>query len=160
MNFGPRILHMGGLVAALAGGIAGTAEGQTNRVHLGPRVAYNFDLEDLAIGAQLSIPIATRLEFYPSFDYYFVDPGSAWGMNADLKYRFAGESLDWLYVGGGLNFTGVDNGNDDTNVGLNLLAGYETLRGSVHPFAEVKGTIGDGSFLQLAVGLNFTLGKH
>lgn len=157
MNFRRRALLVGAL---LAGAGAGTMQAQTDRVHLGPRLAYNFDLEDFALGAQLSVPIATRLEFYPSFDYYFVDAGSAWGLNADLKYRFAGESLDWLYVGGGLNFTGYDNGSDDTNVGLNLLAGWETLRGNIHPFAEVKATLSDGSFLQLAVGLNFTLGKH
>lgn len=160
MSIRPRILQAGVLFAALVAGASGTAEAQTSRVHLGPRVAYNFDLEDFAIGAQLGVPIATRLEFYPSFDYYFVDPGSAWGLNADLKYRFAGESLDWLYVGGGLNFTGVDNGNDDTNVGLNLIGGVETLRGWVHPFGEFRATISDGSFIQLAVGLNFTLGKH
>lgn len=160
MSIRPRILQAGVLFAALVAGASGTAAAQTSRVHLGPRVAYNFDLEDFAIGAQLGVPIATRLEFYPSFDYYFVDPGSAWGLNADLKYRFAGESLDWLYVGGGLNFTGVDNGNDDTNVGLNLIGGVETLRGWVHPFGEFRATISDGSFIQLAVGLNFTLGKH
>ena len=158
MTFRPRILLASVLLATAA---AGTVQAQTSRIHLGPRVAYNFDLEDFAIGAQLSIPIATRLEFYPSFDYYFVDPGSAWGMNADLKYRFSGESLEWLYVGGGLNFTGVDVGtNDDTDVGLNLLAGIETLRGRIHPFGEVKATLGGGSFVQLAIGLNITLGQH
>jgi hypothetical protein len=156
MNVRRQVMLVGLLVAG-----AGAVEAQTSRVHLGPHVAYNFDLEDFAIGAQLSIPIATRLEFYPSFDYYFVDPGSAWGMNADLKYRFSGEQLNWLYVGGGINFTGIDVGPaDDTNVGLNLIAGFETLRGRIHPFAEARAVLSDGSFLQLAVGLNFTLGQH
>ena len=155
MTFRPRVAMVSlGLVC----GLAGVTQAQTNRVHLGPRISYNFDLEDFAIGAQLSIPIANRFEFYPSFDYYFVDPGSAWGMNADLKYRFAPESLRWLYVGAGLNFTGVSVGDaDDTDVGLNLLGGVETLRGRVHPFGEFRATLGGGSFVQLAVGLNFTL---
>jgi hypothetical protein len=144
----------------MAGAVWQSASAQTSRMHIGPRLSYNFDLEELGIGAQFSIPIATRLEFYPSFDYYFVDPGSAWGLNADLKYRFAGENVRWLYVGAGLNVTGVSDGNDETDAGLNLIAGVESLKGRIHPFGEFRGTIGGASFVQLSAGLNITLGKH
>lgn len=143
---------------ALAAGWTQAAEGQTQRAHLGPRLSYNFDLEEFAIGAQLGIPIANRLEFYPSFDYYFVDPGSAWGLNADVKYRLATEDAPlWFYFGGGLNLTGVSNGDDDTNFGANLLGGVETLQGRIHPFGEARITISDASFFQLGIGLNITL---
>ena len=143
---------------ALAVGLAHAAEGQTQRVHVGPRLSYNFDLEEFAIGAQVGIPIANRLEFYPSFDYYFVDPGSAWGLNADLKYRLATDDAPyWFYLGAGLNLTGVSVlDQDDTNLGANLLGGVETLQGRIHPFGEARLTLSDGSFFQLGIGLNIT----
>jgi hypothetical protein len=139
--------------------LAGSAEAQSHRPHLGPHLTYNFDVEEFGIGAQYSTPITTFLEFYPSFDYYFVDPGSLWALNADLKVRVAGEELSWLYIGGGLNISRASfEGASNTDTGLNLLAGWEKTTGRVHPFAELRLTFGDGSSTQIAGGLNFTLG--
>src|SRR4051812_18171479 len=88
--------------------LATGARAQTSHLHVGPHLAYNFDAERLGIGAQFSVPIAHHLEFYPSFDYFFVSPGKWWALNADLKYRVSTDgALNWLYVGGGLNLTGV-----------------------------------------------------
>jgi hypothetical protein len=89
-------------VLVLASVAAGAAQAQTHRLHIGPRVSYQFDYEKLGLGGQFSVPVMKQLEFYPSFDYFFVDVGSAWNLNADLKYRFATESIKWLYAGGGL----------------------------------------------------------
>jgi hypothetical protein len=144
----------------LAFTLAGTVQAQTNRMHIGPRLSYQFDLEKIGLGAQLSVPVANRLEFYPSFDYFFVDNGSAWHLNADLKYRIAQASISWLYVGGGLNIARHSNGASDTNAGLNLFAGAESLKGRIHPFAEFRFTAGDGSTGQISAGLNFTFGRH
>lgn len=140
----------------LATALAGTARAQTSRFHLGPRISYQFDLEKLGIGAQFSAPIARYLEFYPSFDY-FIDSGSFWNLNADLKYRLAGASVHWLYLGAGLNLA---HSGDNTRAGLNLFAGAESLKGRVHPFGEFRFTANHGSTGQIAVGLNFTLGHH
>lgn len=145
---------------ALASMLAGTAAAQTNRLHIGPRLSYQFDLEKIGLGAQFSVPVASHLEFYPSFDYFFVDDGSFWNLNADLKYRIASASIRWLYVGGGLNIARVSNGGSDTNAGLNLFAGAESLKGRIHPFAEFRFTAGDGSTGQISAGLNFTFGRH
>jgi hypothetical protein len=100
-------------------------------------------------------PIVRHLEFYPSFDY-FIDSGSFWNLNADLKYRIPSESVRWLYLGAGLN---IAHGGGDTQAGLNLLAGIESLKGRVHPFGEFRFTANHGSTGQIAVGLNFTLGR-
>lgn len=144
--------------------MAGAAQAQTGRLHLGPRVSYQFDLEEFGIGAQMSIPIANYLEFYPSFDSFFVNAGSYWDINADLKYRVATESVDWLYLGAGLNIAHTrrdrsdeNRSNDDNKAGLNLFAGVESLSGRVHPFAEVRFTANNRSTTQASVGLNFTL---
>ncbi len=146
------------LMAAAA--LAGTAQAQTNRLHLGPRVSYQFDVEEFGVGAQLSVPMARYLEFYPSFDYFFVDNGSFWNLNADLKYRIAAATVRWLYLGAGLNIARSSNGSSNTDAGLNLFAGAESLKGRIHPFGEFRFTANHGSTAQLAAGLNFTLGRH
>ena len=152
-----------GAVVALAmlPALAAVAEGQTNRMHLGPQINYDFDLEEIGIGAQFGAPLGNRLEFYPSFVWLFVDPGSFWNLNADLKYRVASSQPHWLYVGGGLNISRFAfEGEGESDVGLNLLAGAESLKGRIHPFVEARLSIGDGSRFQLAAGTDFTLGAH
>lgn len=154
---GPRIVTA--LVLAFA--LAGTAQSQTNRLHLGPRVSYQFDLEEIGVGVQLGVPLANYLEFYPSFDYFFVDNGSFWNLNADLKYRLPAAAVRWLYLGAGLNIARSGAGGDhETHAGLNLFAGVESLKGRIHPFGEFRFTANNGSTGQLAAGLNFTLGRH
>lgn len=149
------------LVLATAGVAAAQAPAQGASMHLGPRLSYQFDLEEVGLGAQFSAPIARHLEFYPSFDYFFVDPGSFWQLNADLKYSLPAESVHWLYLGTGVNLARVGaRGSHDTRAGLNLFAGAESRRGRIHPFAEFRVTVGDGSRAQIAVGLNFTLAGH
>lgn len=147
------------LAALLLMGATATAQGQTRSMHIGPRFGYNFDIEQALVGVQFSAPVARHLEFYPSFDYYFVDAGSTWALNGDLKYRIGREQASWLYVGTGVNVTRTSFGNfHNSDVGLNLFGGIESLRGSVHPFAEVRATVGDGSTAQIMGGLNFTIG--
>jgi hypothetical protein len=158
-------LRVARTVAALvlASAFVGSAQAQSDRLHLGPRLSYQFDLEEFGVGAQFSAPIARHLEFYPSFDYFFVDNGSFWQLNADLKYSIVSEAINWLYLGGGLNLArrDTDTPNDArTRAGVNLFAGAESRRGRVHPFAEFRVVLRDGSAAQLAAGLNFTLDRH
>jgi hypothetical protein len=140
--------------------VGASAEAQTGRTHFGPRVTYNFDMDEAALGLQFSAPVADRLEFYPSFDTFLVDRGSLWALNADLKLRVTGESMNWLYLGGGLNlqrrsFEDFNN----TNTGLGLFAGFESLSGRVHPFGEIRLIANDGTSAQATFGLNFTIGR-
>jgi len=149
------------IALVLASALAGTVEAQTGKFHLGPRISYQFDAEAVGLGAQFSAPLASHLEFYPSADYFFVDEGSYWSFNADLKYRIPSESIKWLYIGAGLNISNFSNdGSSDTETGLNLFAGVESLKGRVHPFGEFRFMTSNGSTAQIAVGLNFTLGSH
>ena len=155
-----RLSRLAGALV-LAATIVGTAQAQTDKLHFGPRLSYQFDLEELGLGVQLGVPIARHLEFYPSFDYFFVDPGTFWNLNADLKYRLPSPSVEWLYLGGGLNVarsqSGSPSNNSRTRAGLNLFVGFESLAGRVHPFGEFRFTASDGSTGQLAAGVNFTL---
>lgn len=140
--------------------MTGAVQAQTSRIHLGPRISYQFDLEEIGLGVQLGAPIGRHLEFYPSFDYFLVENGTFWNLNADLKYRLAAASAEWFYLGGGLNLSRRGNGGgSDTRAGVNVLAGVESLKGRIHPFGELRLTANDGSTGQVAVGLNFTLGR-
>ena len=121
------------------------------RAHFGVHGGYNLKSEDWLIGAQLHLPLSRSIEFYPSFDYYFVDPGSLYGLNADVQFRTPGAPL---YLGGGLNIL-KSSGNSDT--GFDLFGGLETRYGRTHPYIEARGIFHDGSSLQVLFGLNVTL---
>jgi hypothetical protein len=147
------------LVVALSLGAATVAEAQSGTRYLGPRVSYNFDAEEAGLGLQLGLPLTSSLAFYPSFDVFFVDPGSFFSVNADFKLR--PDINAPLYFGAGLNVSRFSGGgNSDTNTGLNLLGGLEATFGAIHPFAELRVILGDGSALQLGAGLNFSFGPR
>ena len=155
------VVRTAGIALALLAAGSLPAGAQTKAMHIGPQIAYDFDVEEIGIGGQFSAPLMRRLEFYPSIMYYFVDPGSFWNVNADLKWRVAADRPNWLYVGGGLNLARASAGGEsDTDAGLNLLAGAESLKGRIHPFAEARLVLSDGSRFQLGVGLNITIGGH
>ena len=151
------------VVAVLAVSTITSAHAQKNSAHLGPRLSYNFDAEAIGLGVQFGVPIASHLEFYPSFDVFFVDVGSLVGINADIKYRIGRADISWLYVGTGLNIAswsydnyGEGNNDTSTDAGLNLFFGIESLKGRVHPFGEMRFTLSSSTTAQLAGGLNFS----
>ena len=121
----------------------------------GAHLGYNFDVDELLIGAQLTYPFTPDLAFYPTFDYYFVSGGSLWSLNFDLKYRPPTTYRAW-YVGGGLNWTHASAGGasgSDTN--LNLFTGLEGQRGRTRPYVEGKFILGNGSSFQLVGGVSW-----
>lgn len=152
----PTRVTLAALTLALAATTAASA--QTNRTHIGPRIGYNFDAEVATVGGQLSFPVGRHLEFYPSADIHLVDEGSLFGINLDLKYRLPGTNVRWMYVGTGLGILSRSvNDRDNTDTGLNVFLGAESLSGRVHPFIEGRVLISDGSTAQILGGLNFTL---
>jgi hypothetical protein len=148
-----KVLFLLGLIATSA-----TTAAAQGRAHFGPRLSYHLDYEAVGLGAQLGLPIARNLEFYPSGDVFFRDDDSRWSVNADLKYRIAATAVPWFYAGTGLNIA-QRGGNNSSNAGLNLFMGMESRTGRVHPFVEFRYTANDGSTAQLAAGLNFTLAR-
>lgn len=152
------------LVVLLLAVAASTGEAQRRRrrafvpasgLRVGPHLGYNFDVDELLIGAQLSWPIMPQLDLYPTLDYYFVSPGSLWALNFDLKYRPPTRYGAW-YVGGGLNYlraSAAGNSAGDTN--LNLLTGLEGRRGRTRPYVEAKFILGDGGAFQLVGGFSW-----
>lgn len=148
------------VVALLLTVTASAANAQRRRraivTQTGPRfgVHAGFDFSNggnALLGAQLSWPIMPSLDFYPSFDYYFVSAGSLWSLNFDLKYRPPTVYRAW-YVGGGLNWSHASAG---SNTGLNLFSGLEGRRGNVRPYVEARFILENNSTFQVAAGLSW-----
>jgi hypothetical protein len=143
----------------MLGATGSVASAQTGRTYVGPRITYNFDFEEVAIGGQLGLPLTTALDFYPSLDIFLIDEGSLLGINADLKFRPGTVGTSPLYVGGGLNLSRRSiNDRSNTEPGLNLFGGLEGRSGSVRPFVELRAILADQSMVQLSGGINFAVG--
>jgi len=120
----------------------------------GGHVGYNFDVDEVVLGAQLSYPMTSQVELYPSFDYYFVE-GSLWSLNLDLKVH-PPTRAGALYFGGGLAYTRAGDGAGGSSTGLNLLAGLEGRRRATVPYVEAKLVLADQSAFQLVGGFSFS----
>ena len=133
-------------------------------IEAGIRTGYDFDTEDWALGLQVRLPIASIIELIPSGDYFLVDNGSSFQVNADLAVPLAPRGALYGGAGGGFfvrdpGLPGVDT---RTKLGLNLFVGLEPgrLRQSrLRWFAEARWFVIEGDNLfRLAVGVNFPLG--
>lgn len=121
------------------------------------------DIEEGFVGGGVLMPVTGNWYFNPNVEYVFVDPGSLWTVNGDFHYDFA-QVGDWsIWAGGGpaVLFRDFDDdrpgrrGDDDTDVGANLIAGIGMVSGGVRPFGQVKVVLADDTEAVLAVGLRF-----
>jgi hypothetical protein len=120
----------------------------------GGHLGYNFDMNDVLLGAHMLWPISPRADLYPSFDYYFVDPGSVWSLNADLRIR-PPSRYGVFYLGGGVNYSRFSNGTvSSSETGLNLIGGLEGRRTRTRPYVEARFILGDQSSFQIVGGFS------
>jgi len=139
--------------------VGSVTHAQTGQTYVGPRISYNFDFEEVAIGGQLGLPLTRALDFYPSLDIFLVGEGSLLGLNGDLKFRPGTDGPSPFYVGGGLNLSRRSiNNRSNTEPGLNLFGGLEGRSGSLSPFFELRAILADRSTVQLSGSVNFALG--
>lgn len=124
---------------------------------LGPHLGFNFDAEEVLLGAQAVFPIAPAIDLYPSFDFYLVSGYTLWALNFDVRYR-PPTRYGLLYVGGGINYLRASSGGfGGSNTNLNILGGIEARRRRAAPYAELRLTVGDGSSFQIVGGLSWRL---
>ena len=152
-------IMLAGFIIASASAAGAQATGRPTSV--GPRITYNFDFEEVAIGGHALIPLANNLDFYPSLDIFLPDNGSLLGINLDLRLHPMPRDAAMFYIGGGLNLArAAFRGESNTEAGVNLLGGLEGRTGVIRPFGELRLIIGDGSQVALAGGLNITIGRR
>ena len=133
----------------------GARRGGRGAAPAGPEIGghggYNFDADVAFAGAQLAIPVSKQVDFYPSFDYYFLDQAT-WSLNLDARLRPQVANRNG-YLGGGINLTHTT----DTQTNVNLFGGVEGRRGGIRPFAEARLIFGNGTSFQIQGGVNFPL---
>lgn len=151
-----RAAAVGALMMVCAAGAGAQAS-----THVGMRVGYNFKNEEVLLSANLTVPMTSRIEFYPSIDIYTPERGNRIGFNGDVKVMFPTSGGPQLYAGGGLGIVNRNEGDfSNTDLGVNLLLGLESRIGWIHPFAEGKVLLHDRSQFQLIGGINLTLGPR
>jgi hypothetical protein len=125
------------------------------------RAGVYTDSEAIGVGAGLLTPVgsSSRWFFNPNVEIGFGDEENLIGVNGDFHYDFynSGNSGMSAWFGGGpaILMTNPDNGDSQTDLGLNVLTGLGGTSGAVRPFAQVKGIITDESQVVLQGGIRF-----
>ncbi|MEO8140217.1 MAG: hypothetical protein ABI742_11250 [Gemmatimonadota bacterium] len=135
---------------------------QGDRPELGAQIGYGTNHTKFFIGTQFAYPVMNRLDFYPSFQYYF--PGNSvhfWTVDAAVRYWPKLNVKDsGLYAGGGLDIahTSVTNFGSSTDVGLTLLSGWQfKTTSNLLPFGQIRVVIGTADHIDFGGGVNFRL---
>jgi hypothetical protein len=149
----------GSILAALFfTSVSASAQAST---YVGTRISYDFQTDEVILGANLTVPISTQIEFYPSLELYLPDRGNKIGFNGDVKVFLPTRASYDLYAGGGLGVVNQNLGDvSNTDVGLNLLFGIGSRIGRIHPYGEARLLLHDDTQLVLLAGVNFTLGTR
>ena len=121
----------------------------------GIRGGISVDPDQFYFGGHLETsPLVDRLYFRPNVEVGFGDDVTLVGANMEFVYKFTTRRPWNLYAGGGpaLNIVMVNEGDSNTDAGLNLLVGVEQSRGL---FFEFKVGAIDSPNFKFGVGWTF-----
>ncbi|MDX1384885.1 MAG: hypothetical protein R3190_14630 [Thermoanaerobaculia bacterium] len=139
-------------LATVAPTLAGDIEGDA-------RIGVYTDVSEAFVGGGIATPLGdSGWDFNPNLELVFVDRGDLATLNFDFTYDLIDEAeLDfWLGAGAALVLRENRRGDDETDAGLNLLAGAGFLpEQSVRPFVQGKVLISDDTEFVLAFGIRF-----
>jgi len=125
----------------------------------GLRTGVYTDGSDLFVGAEFLTPMGPGpWKFNPNIEWAFVSNGNLFTLNADFTFDLAPTKVVDIWVGGGpaLVYRSRDQGDDEADPGLNLLAGVGFLRGrAVSPYFLGKILISDNTQAILGFGVRF-----
>ena len=132
-------------------------------VDFGLRGGVYTDTEEPFIGGEILFPIGSSFYLNPNLEYVLIDNGDLYTVNLDFHYDFWGDRnlAAWLGAGAALIRTeldpprGRDRGVDETDFGVNLLAGIGAKRGTLRPYLQGKVILSDDTEAVIAVGLRF-----
>lgn len=121
------------------------------------RAGYYIDTEEPMIGGGILTGLGEGWYFNPNAEIVFVDGGDLITLNGDFHYDFSlgSDASWWLGAGPAILFADADGGDDDTDLGVNLLIGVTALHGKVRPFAQGKVIISDDTEGVISVGIRF-----
>jgi hypothetical protein len=130
------------------------------QVDFGVRGGFYNDADAGFIGAEIltASGFNRQIFFNPNVEYVFVDDGSLTTVNLDLHYDLHTRSAPysfWLGGGAALLFNDFDD-EDDTDFGLNLLAGVGFWpRQTIRPYVQGKVILSNNTEAVLGFGVRF-----
>lgn len=129
------------------------------QVDFGVRGGFYSDSEAGFVGLELLFGLTRQWFLNPNFEYVFVDDGDLSTVNLDVHYDLrTGNAPYYLWLGGGpaLVLRDDERGGDDTELGLNLLAGLGFGKGeAIRPYVQGKILVADETEAVLGVGVRF-----
>lgn len=132
-------------------------------VDFGLRGGVYTDAEEPFVGGEILFPIDGSFFLNPNLEYVLIDNGDFYTINLDFHYDFWSQRnlSAWVGAGAALIQTELDpprgrgQGVDETDFGVNLLAGVGASRGVLRPYLQGKVVLSDDSEFVVAVGLRF-----
>lgn len=138
-------------------GNAGAAPAD-DEIDFGLRAGIYADASDAFLGAEILGRMGDKGWFYnPNLEWVPRDGGDLITLNADFHYDFKVDEPVYVWAGGGPALVFKNNRrNDDTDLGLNLLAGigFKT-EGPLRPYVQAKILLADDTEAVLAFGIRF-----
>jgi hypothetical protein len=122
------------------------------------RVGVYSDADETFVGGGILAGLGGSWYFNPNLEYVLVDRGDLFTLNADFHYDLARRSEADIWLGGGVALVERSHGHgaDDSDVGLNLLAGIGFLRHRpIRPFLQAKLLLADNTEGVIAFGIRF-----
>lgn len=122
------------------------------------RAGYNTDIEEALIGGGVLFGVGDSGRWFanPNVEIVLGDDIDQIALNGDFHYDFHIGSGASYWLGGGPALVHREVGPfDDTELGLNLLAGIGATRGNVRPYVQGRVTIKDDSEAAVVVGIRF-----
>ncbi len=148
--------------------VFGVSQGTAQEVHVGGQLSYGDD-SDFGLGPRVVFddPSLGEFRIVGTFDLFFPDSPSGtdvdyWEINGngiyDFQLRNSPNTIP--YVGAGLNIAHASVGSgvlnaSDTQLGINLLGGFEFVVGSVRPFVELRVELEGGEQFVISGGVLF-----
>lgn len=113
---------------------------------------------DLGLGVGVTAGIVKSIDFAPSFNYYFIDHGHLWTIDADFHYNFDLGHDFTIYPLVGLSVCnwGAEHVDSTTKLGVNLGGGVKyAINKNIGIFTECKYQWVDGNDdTFFAIGVN------
>ena len=146
------------ILALAVGAVLVSAPALAN-VDFGGRAGAYTDETRAFFGAELLTPLDHARTWYanPNVEFALSDESDVTSVNGDFHYDFDTHGRYAVWAGGGPAVLFIDRefSDDDSDIGLNLLAGFGKKRGDVRPYFQGKYVVADDSTAVFAVGVRF-----
>jgi hypothetical protein len=150
-----------GIVGLLAAGLVIMIQPSPARaaVDADVRAGVYPDADAVAVGAGILTDVGGKTGWYfnPNVEVALGDRRDIVALSGDFHYDFNSDRNTSVWLGGGpaVLMTNHAGGEDETDLGVNVLTGIGAKRGDVRPFAQLRGTMGEQSQVAIAGGIRF-----